>query len=120
MISLRSFGFLAPKHFKIIWLSKILALSIYNEGYFRNEQCALNVTYTLLLYNFGDINGTNSPAAGILIHQALIVQQQEYRSIRHKYSGSRGIDPVIQTLPSGNNSPAAGISIHQALMLLNY
>jgi hypothetical protein len=47
MISLRSFGFLAPKHFKIIWLSNILALSIYNEGYFRNEQ--------------------NIPAAGLLI-----------------------------------------------------
>jgi hypothetical protein len=27
------FGFLAPEYFKIIWLSNILALSVYDEGH---------------------------------------------------------------------------------------
>jgi hypothetical protein len=52
---LRPFGFLAPKHFKIIWLSNILTLNISDEGYSRNTLCALNAIYTPLLYIFGDI-----------------------------------------------------------------
>ena len=32
----RSFNFLAPKYFKIVWLSNILALSVPDEGYSRN------------------------------------------------------------------------------------
>jgi len=34
--SVRSFGFLAPKDFKIIWLSNILALSVPDEGFSKN------------------------------------------------------------------------------------
>jgi hypothetical protein len=37
------FDFLAPKDFKNIWLSNILALSVPNEGYFRNAQRARNM-----------------------------------------------------------------------------
>jgi hypothetical protein len=33
---LRLFGFLAPKHFKIIWLSNLSILSVPDEGYSRN------------------------------------------------------------------------------------
>ena len=50
------FGFLAPEYFKIIWLSNILALSVYDEGHSvhdeghsvhaeghsRNASCGLN------------------------------------------------------------------------------
>ena len=42
-ILFRPFGFLAPKGFKIIWLSNILDLSVPDEGYCRNASCALHL-----------------------------------------------------------------------------
>jgi len=36
----------APKDFKIILLSNILALSVPDEGYSRNVSCALNLIST--------------------------------------------------------------------------
>jgi hypothetical protein len=36
------FDFVAPKDFKIIWLSNILNLSVPDEGYNRNASSALN------------------------------------------------------------------------------
>jgi hypothetical protein len=39
----RPLRFCAPKDFKIIWLSTILAFSIHDEGNSRNASCALNV-----------------------------------------------------------------------------
>jgi hypothetical protein len=46
----RSFGFLVPKDFKIIWLSNILALNVFvpDEDYNRNPLCALDLIPTLL------------------------------------------------------------------------
>ena len=41
-ILLRPFGFIAPKHFKIIWLSNLSNLSVPDEGFARNALCALN------------------------------------------------------------------------------
>ena len=47
---LRSFGFLVPEDFKIIWLSNILALNVFvpDEDYYRNPLCALDLIPTLL------------------------------------------------------------------------
>jgi hypothetical protein len=44
--SVYALGFLAPKVYKIIWHSNILALSVHDEGYFRNALCALNLIST--------------------------------------------------------------------------
>ena len=38
-----SFGFIAPEHFYIIWLSNLSTLSVSGEGYSRNAPCALNL-----------------------------------------------------------------------------
>ena len=43
-----SFGFIAPKHLKIIWLSNISILSYLMNGYSRNASCALNFIFTFL------------------------------------------------------------------------
>jgi hypothetical protein len=44
--SVYALGFLAPKDYNIIWHSNILALSVHDEGYFRNALCALNLIST--------------------------------------------------------------------------
>jgi len=36
-------GFLASKDFKMIWLSNIFALSLYDECYSRSASCAYNL-----------------------------------------------------------------------------
>ena len=41
-ILFRSFGFIAPKLFKIIWFFNLSILSEPDEGYSRNALCALN------------------------------------------------------------------------------
>jgi hypothetical protein len=41
--------FLAPKDFKIIWLSNILALSVPDEGYSRNVFIAITGSIPLLV-----------------------------------------------------------------------
>jgi hypothetical protein len=43
-----SFGFIAPKHLIIAWLSNLLILSVADEGYYRNESCTLNFISTFL------------------------------------------------------------------------
>ena len=43
------FSFLAPKDFKIIWLSNILTLSVADEGYSRNASCTFNFLDKILL-----------------------------------------------------------------------
>jgi hypothetical protein len=47
----RSFGFLAPKNFKIISLSNILPLSLLDEGYSRDARRAINLISTFLIQN---------------------------------------------------------------------
>jgi hypothetical protein len=44
------FDFLAPKDFKIIWLSNILGLSVPDEGYSKNVWRALNLISMFLLH----------------------------------------------------------------------
>jgi hypothetical protein len=51
-ILFRLFGFLAPKDVRIIRLSNILALSVSDEGYFRNALGALNLIFTFRLFGF--------------------------------------------------------------------
>ena len=41
-ILFRSFGVIAHKHFKMIWLYNSSILSVLDEGYPRNASCALN------------------------------------------------------------------------------
>jgi hypothetical protein len=43
----RTFGFIAPKTFYIIWLSTLSMLSVPDEGYSRKESCSLNLISTL-------------------------------------------------------------------------
>jgi hypothetical protein len=42
----RPFGFIAPKHIYIVWLSNVSILSVPDEGYSRNVPCALNLIST--------------------------------------------------------------------------
>ena len=42
-ILFKPFGFLAPKDFKMIWLSNIMALSVLDEGYSRYALSGLNL-----------------------------------------------------------------------------
>ena len=53
-ILLKSFGFLAPKYFKIIWRSSILTLNVSGEGYFRKALPAplpLNIYVYMFIFN---------------------------------------------------------------------
>jgi hypothetical protein len=43
------YSFLAPKDLKIIWFSNLLALSVPDEGYYRNVLCTLNVYIDVLI-----------------------------------------------------------------------
>ena len=45
----RPFGFIALKHFKLIWLSNISILSVLDEVYSRNMSYVLNVIFTFFL-----------------------------------------------------------------------
>ena len=44
---------LAPKDFHIIWFSNILALSVPEEGYYRNMSCTLTLVSMFLLLSLG-------------------------------------------------------------------
>ena len=58
-ILFRSFGVLAPKNVKIIWISNILALTVPDEGYSRNASCALNLISTFLLLFLNNVITNN-------------------------------------------------------------
>ena len=45
------FGFIAPKHVWFIWNFNLSVLSVPDEGYFKNDLCALNLISTFLLCN---------------------------------------------------------------------
>ena len=48
-IVFRSFGFLVPKEFYLIWLSNILVLRVPDEGYSRNK-CVVRAKFDI--YDF--------------------------------------------------------------------
>ena len=50
-VQFRCHGFYAPKYFKIIWLSHILALSVTDECYSRNASCTLILISTFFFIN---------------------------------------------------------------------
>ena len=53
-ILFRSFGFIAPKYFSIIWLYNISIFSVPDEVYSRNALCALNQISTFLFPIMGE------------------------------------------------------------------
>jgi len=52
-ILFRTFCFIASKHLKIIRLSNLSTLSVPDEGYSRNESCALNLISKSWSWSYG-------------------------------------------------------------------
>ena len=58
---LRPFGLLAPKTYKIIWLSNLSTLSVPDQGYSRNASHTLNFKSAFLFHTYQLLSKMENP-----------------------------------------------------------
>jgi hypothetical protein len=98
-----SFGFIAPNHLIIAWLSNLLILSVADEGYCRNESCTLNLISTFLFclycYKMKTKHTTPSEQFTIVLNSLLLrLKKHACSSLFNILSGHRMDDFDLWTL----------------------
>jgi hypothetical protein len=98
-----SFGFIAPKHLIIAWLSNLSILNVADECYSRSESCALNLISTFLFclycYKMKKKNTTPSEQLTIVLNSGLLrLKKHAYFSLFYILSGHMMDDFELWTL----------------------